>query len=173
MSLFISIPILSMALVATSPPSLSSPTPSAIQPTKYAILSWSRMSAADFGCYLEKNFGHKDPKFNCSLKNYVNKGHPSENTEAYYEGPAFPESKASAIHSLVQEVRVSFEGGQLQSLSLTLNKSLPEAEVRRLFLLPSSKDPRPENVTRISIRKCGEDGTCIEIEGFEHVGAGD
>lgn len=46
-------------------------------------------------------------------------------------------------------------------------------ELKTLFLLPSSKDTQPENMTSIGIRKCEEDEAYHEIEGFEHVGSGD
>jgi len=143
------------------------------QPTPYDVLSWPRMSAAKFGCYLEKTFGYKDKKFNCSLKDYKNQGDVCKNPEAYSEGPEFPVSKSSAIHPLIETARLSFEHGELQEVSFTLKKILPEAEVRRIFKLPAANATTPENVMNIIIQNCGKDSTCLSIEGFEHNGAGD
>ncbi len=143
------------------------------QPTQYDVLSWPRMSAASFGCYLEKTFGARDKKFNCSLKDYKNQGDVCKDPEAYSEGPEFPKSKASAIHPLIETAMVSFEHGELQEVSFTLKKILPETEVRRIFKLPAANATTPENVINISIQNCGKDSTCLSIEGFEHTGAGD
>ena len=53
------------------------------------LMTWPRMNAASFGCYMEKTMGYRDKRFNCSLTHYKNAGDPCKNTDAYYEGPAF------------------------------------------------------------------------------------
>lgn len=137
------------------------------------VLTWPRSNAADFGCFLEKELGHSDKKFNCGLKNYKNQGDPHKNTKEYYEGPNFPEGKASKIHKDIDQIHLDWEHGELQNVSLHLVKKMTDAEVRKTFKLPNSDNrPRP-NINSISIEQCGLKTTCLSFEGFEHQGAGD
>ena len=137
------------------------------------VLTWPQSTPADFGCFLEKELGHKDKKFNCGLKNYKNKGDPHKNTKEYYEGPDFPEGKASKIHKDIDQIHLDWERGELQNVSLHLVKKMTDAEVRKTFQLPSSdNDPRP-NVKSISIDQCGLKTTCLSFKGFDHQGAAD
>jgi hypothetical protein len=124
---------------------------------------WPRSRVDDFGCFLEKTFGYVDKKFNCRLKNYINKGDPCKNTTAYYEGPTFPENKAKEVHPLAKSIELSWEHGELQNLIITLNKKMTDAEVRKTFTLSEAA----------SIQQCGLKNTCILLVGFDHMGAGD
>ena len=137
------------------------------------FLSWPRSNAAAFGCFLENHFKHRDKRFNCSLENYKNKGDPHKNVEEYYEGPLFPKGKESKVHSEISSIDLSWEHGDLQSVSLTLKKKMNEAEVRKVFKLPAKENyPRP-NVMSISIQQCSIKATCVLIQGFDHQGSGD
>ena len=100
-----------------SAPSLAS---NALPPPLLDVRTWPRMSVGAFGCYLEKSLGHRDPRFNCALKHYQNKGDPCKNTEAYYEGPDFPVSLALHVHPLATDVKLDWEHGELQSVTITL-----------------------------------------------------
>jgi hypothetical protein len=139
------------------------------------ILKWPRMQANDFGCYLEQTFGVKDKKFNCSLKRYVNRGDACKRVEAYHEGPVFPRAVAGRIHPAVKDVELSWEHGQLQSLSLTFDRTLSRGEIVKLFALPKSFSYPKEypNVMSIDIQECSLKANCLVIDGFEHMGAGD
>ncbi len=125
--------------------------------------TWPRAGAKDFGCFLEKEFGHKDSKFNCSLKKYENKGDPCKNTKAYYQGPKFPAAKASLVNQKIQSIDLEWEHGDLQNISVTLKGRSLAAEAKRSFKLPEEAD----------IQDCGLKNTCIVIRGFDHQGAGD
>lgn len=139
------------------------------------ILNWPRMKVDEFGCYLEKHFGFKDEKFNCSLRGYVNTGDPCHETEAYYEGPSFPPSKAKEINSVVEAVDLSWEHGELQSVSLQFVSKIPEEELKRIFALPPEFNYPPlyKNIMDISIQDCSKTGNCLIVQGFDHLGAGD
>jgi hypothetical protein len=126
----------------------------------------------EFGCFLEKVFGTRDPCFNCSLKGYVNRGDPCRNTRAYHEGPAFPRAQASKVHPLVSEIHLAWEHGDLQEVQVTLTRRLSEPEARKAFALPQG-GKLPAYVTLISIQQCSNRATCILVQGFDHIGAGE
>jgi hypothetical protein len=136
-------------------------------------LTWTRALVDRFGCFLEKQFGSRDARFNCGLKNYVNKGDPCEKTDVYNEGPGFPAAKAATINPLVRSVDLSWEHGELQQVALTLTKKMPADEVRKIFALPKKNDERRDNVMSVDVQDCGKNATCVVIQGFDHVGAGD
>lgn len=137
------------------------------------FLSWPRSNAAMFGCFLEKDFKHKDKKFNCDLKNYKNQGDPHKKFEEYYEGPVFPKGKESKVHPDISDIDLSWEHGDLQGVSLTLTKKMAEAEVRKILKLPMNENYPRSNVMSISIQQCSLKATCVVIQGFDHQGAGD
>ncbi len=139
------------------------------------VLSWPRMTAGDFGCYIEMTFKVRDKKFNCGLKHYVNHGDPCKHPETYQEGPVFPNSVASRIHPLVKSVNLRWEHGDLQAISLTFTKKLRRDDIARIFALPTAFSYPKEypNIMTIDIQDCTRDGTCLEIQGFDHIGSGD
>lgn len=130
---------------------------------KKDITTWPKASVVDFGCFLEKEWGYKDGKFNCSLKKYVNKGDPCLNTTEYYEGPKIPNTIAKQIDSKVESIDLIWERGQLQSVALTLDNKYPEKELRKKFKLPTSAQ----------VQDCGKKNSCMTLIGFDHLGAGD
>lgn len=144
-------------------------------PSKKDVLSWPRTKADQFGCFLEKELGYKDPRFNCSLKNYVNQGSPCTATTEWTEGPAFPHKKAKTIHPLIEDINLAWEHGDLQGVSLTLRKKLTKKAVRKAFNLPKEESypPSRANVSSISIQDCSLKATCLIIQGFDHQGAGE
>ena len=125
--------------------------------------AWLRMKADDFGCLLERDFSFKDKKFNCALKGYKNSGDPCKNTQAYYEGPTFPQNKVKQVSPLIESIDLTWEHGELQGMSVTLIKKIPENEVRNLFKLPKLA----------SVQNCSLKSTCIVLTGFEHMGEAD
>jgi hypothetical protein len=137
------------------------------------LLAWPRMRADRFGCYLEKAFGHRDPRFNCALKRYVNKGDPCKNTKAYYDGPKFPDALKAKLHPSVRAVELSWEHGDLREVSITLGGELPEPAARALLKLPPKGAPLPEHVQDVRVEACGKGVTCVSLTGFDHQGAGD
>jgi hypothetical protein len=166
-----------------------------LAPASLNVLAWPRMSSSEFGCYMEKTLGHRDPRFNCALKGYENQGDPCDNTEAYEEGPGFPASLATRVHPLATDVQLSWEHGELQQVTITLKGTLNEAEVRNAFKLPSAdayqlseaqQQSMPENLMDSSVQyqtlnsSAGEGPsdpsqglTSVMLTGFDHMGAGD
>lgn len=130
---------------------------------KNDVTTWLKSDAKTFGCFLETHFSYRDKKFNCSLKNYENKGDPCKNTDEYYEGPSFPTGKEALVNKRFKAVELSWERGNLQKISITLDRKYKEKEVHKYFKLP-------ENA---SIQDCSNKETCIIFLGFEHQGSGD
>lgn len=153
-----------------------------LAPPSVDILAWPRMTSQDFGCYLEKTFGYKDKRFNCSLKHYKNKGDVCNDHVNYYEGPAFPEKLATKVHPLAQSVELTWEHGDLQSVTLTLKGSWSEKKVRKVFRMPraehiskatdAERSGFPENVMYNSVDSY-HGTTSVGLVGFDHMGGGD
>lgn len=138
-----------------------------------SLITWPRMKADAFGCMLERRFGFRDPKFNCSLHRYVNKGDPCRNTTAYYEGPSIPDAVAHAVSPDVDSIGLSWEGGKLQAVTVTFRRVVPAAEARAALGLPPSAARLPANVQGVDVQRCRRDATCVLVTGFDHQGAGD
>ena len=151
-----------------------------------AILSWPRMRADRFGCMLEKVFDHRDPKFNCSLTYYKNKGDPCKNTTEYYSGPAFPRAKVASVDPLLANLELSWEHGNLQAVALTFKDKQSVSRITERYGLPTLKPGIDDhtlaegkefgkfpNIANISIQTCHKERNCLLIEGFEHMGAGE
>jgi hypothetical protein len=138
------------------------------------LLTWPRMPVEQFGCYLEKSFGHRDARFNCSLENYENQGDPCKNTEAFYEGPEFPQALAAEVNPLATDVDLAWEQGQLQQVTITLKGRLTEEQARRALDLPDADShDTPENVMYIDVQYPDAASTAVSLTGFDHMGAGD
>lgn len=143
------------------------------------VLAWPRMAPDAFGCYLEKNLGQRDPRFNCALQGYQNQGDPCHNPEAYNEGPAFPEQLASRVHPLATAVDLSWEHGALQQVTVTLRGTLSETQVRQAFNLPhaasASAAKLPDNIMAAYVEAASpaQGLTSVTLLGFDHMGAGD
>lgn len=146
-----------------------------LQPASVDLMQWPRMDSPSFGCYMEKTFGHRDPRFNCSLKGYENKGDPCKNTDAYYEGPAFPGALASKVQPQVKDIDLSWEHGELQMVAITVTGEYSDQDVQRAFKLPSPvTDKAPAgNVMSVDIDHGNRGVTVISLTGFDHQGAGD
>ncbi len=136
-----------------------------------AVADWPRMRADKFGCLLEKELNYKDGKFNCSLKGYKNVGDPCQNVEIYYEGPSFPKEKTKYVHESLQSIDLSWEHGDLQSVSFIFKGKLTESRALKLLRLP--KSGFPSNISRISVQDCSKESTCVLVQGFDHMGSGD
>lgn len=131
--------------------------------SKTDFQSWPWAGVAEFGCFLEKKFGHRDPEFNCSLKSSMNKADPCTEHEAYVAGPTFPKAKVKSVHPLFESIDLHWEHGALQGIDITLKQKLSEDEVRKKLKL------KPE----ASVQQCAKDKTCIVLTGFAPQGAGD
>lgn len=151
--------LVSLALLASS--SLLAAPPQKLSKTDFT--SWPRANAKEFGCFLEKSFGQKDEKFNCELKSYKNSGDPCKNTKEYYEGPTFPREKVGKVNRRIEDIQLSWEHGELQSVSVVMKKKYPAKELKNIFKLPEAA----------SIQDCSLKATCIVLTGFDHMGAGD
>jgi hypothetical protein len=174
-----------LALLITASVSLPSLASDVLSPPSIDARTWPRMTADAFGCYLEKQLGHRDPRFNCALKHYENKGDPCKNTDAYYEGPAFPPDLATRVHPLATDVQLDWEHGELQNVTITLKGTWNENEVRRVFKLA---DTHASNIMSVDVQyptgpvddSVGHKpsdpmhgSTAVMLTGFDHMGAGD
>ncbi|MCL2260814.1 MAG: hypothetical protein FWC15_05595 [Fibromonadales bacterium] len=150
-------------------------------------VSWPRMGVDEFGCMMEKTFGHRDERFNCSLIGYENKGTPCNNTDEYYEGLAFPELLVKKVHPQLSNINLSWEGGRLQNIYFSFDGAFTKEQVLKIFGLSQENTPdnigyvdnaydgsylylkkTPDNISYVR----ASDGS-LDLTGFEHMGAGD
>jgi hypothetical protein len=142
-----------------------------LPPAGTNILGWPRMTSPAFGCLLEKTFGHRDARFNCSLPS-VNAGDACTDTDNYYAGPKFPPALITRIHTLASDVSLAFEHGRLQAVTVTLTGKFGESAMRQAFGLPPASG-QPENIVSVSVQDCSLTSTCLILTGFDHMGAAD
>lgn len=149
--------------------------PGADAPARHNILKWPDMNPVEFGCHVEETFDVKDKRFHCaSKKPYKAQDNPCK-SDAYSEGPAFPDAAASKVHPSIKSIMLTWEHGHLQGLSVEFKKKLSRAEIRRIFDLPADFDQpgRIKNIMTIDIQDCSKNGNCLGVSGFDHMGAAD
>ncbi|WP_238480966.1 hypothetical protein [Dyella telluris] len=176
---------IAIALLAASPASPAQTAPATeLAAPRIDILAWPRMASTDFGCRMEKTLGHRDTRFNCALNGYRNRGDICRTPDAYYEGPAFPDRLASAVHPLATHVELSWEHGNLQAVSITLKGTWSEASVRRAFGLPRASAGAltlterkahawPANLMDSDVQFPSQGETAVTLTGFDHMGGAD
>lgn len=141
--------------------------------SKKEVLTWPRATLPKFGCFLEKQFKFRHPRFNCSTKKYKNKGDVCRNTQAYYEGIQFPETLVSQVHTSIRAIELFWEHGELQRVSVSFKNKMKAEDIQKIFgLPPDGKSVRP-NIQSYSIQDCNKDFNCLSLVGFDHTGAGD
>ena len=133
---------------------------------KTDILTWTQMRVDVFGCMMEKTFGYRHERFNCSLRNYVNNGDPCFNTGEYNEGPQFPENLTEKVHPWMKEIFLNWEGGVLQTVVFLFDKPRSEEQILKEFGI--DPDNLPDNIFEVSAYE-----RSLTIIGFEHFGAGE
>ncbi len=137
------------------------------------LLTWPRVSSVEFGCFLERQLGHKDRQFHCARRAPVRPGDPCKSPKLYAAGPGFPAAKVGQIHPDVTAIDLSWERGALQQVTLTLATKMTDRAARERLRLPAAGDPLPQNVQRIDVEECSAHASCVTLTGFEHLGAGD
>jgi hypothetical protein len=137
------------------------------------LLTWPRMRAVEFGCLLQTRYRARDPRWSCATPDTGPRGDPCGDTVAYYAGPAFPPERAGEVAPGVVDVRLSWEHRNLQSVVVELEGELTEAEARRRLDLPAAGAALPANVQAITVQRCGRGRTCVDLVGFDHLGAGE
>jgi hypothetical protein len=147
-----------------------------LEPTN--VLTWPRAPVDKFGCMLERDFETRHPRFNCSLRNYVNRGDACAATDAYYEGPEFPADKVEKVLPQIDRIEIANEHGQVQAVTLILKRRQTQTAIRALLGLPSSRAALPANISSVDIQGCRPEGASqicnvVLIQGFDHMGAGD
>jgi len=80
---------------------------------------------------------------------------------------------AATVAPGVAEIRLSWEHGDLQSVVIVLRGGWSEPDARRRLGLPAAGTALPPNVQSIGVQRCGRDHTCVDLVGFDHMGAGD
>lgn len=136
------------------------------------ITQWPGMPVERFGCMVEKSLGYRDKKFNCDLKNYENHGDPCQNTGEYYEGITLPVSEYQKINPHLINIQLNWEHGKLQSVMFAFDRKFSPAELTKIFHLPA-QDSLPANITYMDIQDCTLHNTCLLLQAFDHIGAGD
>jgi len=119
---------------------------------------------------LEQSLGHREPKFNCSLKKFKPVDNPC--VSAYYDGVEFPPALVAKVHPLLSNIELTWEHGQLQSVSLDFKKGVDANSLRKTFGLDRTS-AYPKNIMSADIQDCSRDSVCLLIQGFDHMGAGD
>jgi len=140
-------------------------------PPAIAVLDWAKMHPAEFGCYLHTTFGIRDKNWNCDQKKPAATGDPCTDTKTYYAGPQFPKRLVKKIDSRLDEIQLAWEHGNLQALTLVFTAKVSEAEARAMSGLP--QEGLPQNLMSIDLQQCGRDATCLVIQMFDHLGAGE
>lgn len=139
------------------------------------LVSWPRMTVADFACLLEQRAGHADAQFNCAASRKLsNWGDACHDTDLSYAGPQLPEALARQLNPHITAVDLDWEYGRLQSVNVTFDKIMTAEEVADIFPDVNLEDPTSrENLSNASLQDCAEDASCLYLEGFEHLGGGD
>ena len=146
-----------------------------LAPARHNVLKWQSMDPVQFGCYVEKTFGIRDPRFHCGARRYVPSSDPCTAGDAYDEGPAFPDAAAARIHPAIKAIDLSWEHGKLQQVSIDFKRKLSRKEIATILALPENFEVPQEKMKFVSIyiQECSSDGTCLGIQMFEHMGAAD
>jgi len=134
--------------------------------------TWPRADVQTFGCFLEKELAYRDPKFNCSLKNYHKQINPSK-AETYYEGPPFPDSKVQQIHPAIQGIVLSWEHGSLQGVALDFKPGISPSQIVEFFHLPKKGSFVLPNLMSYDIQSSTPTSYSLLLQGFDHQGTGD
>jgi len=142
------------------------------------VLTWPRTPVDRLGCMLERAFDMRDARFNCALRNYVNRGNACTQLDAYYEGPTFDGAMANKVSPEFDQLQLAHVGGRLQALTLVLKQRRTRTAIAALLGLPQPGEALPANISRIDVQGCRAEGpgevcSVVLIEGFDHVGAGD
>jgi hypothetical protein len=144
-----------------------------LAPFKVDVKSWPRQSVGKIGCALEK-LGHRDPVFNCSLKNYKSYDNPCGDTRRYHEGPVFPKALLPRVHPRAVALDLTFEHGDLQWLLLTLQGEFSPAQVWTALGLPDRTEAQFHTQYGMPWSVEARAGkTSVSLQGFDHMGAGD
>ncbi|MFV3369927.1 hypothetical protein ACNFH5_17315 [Pseudomonas sp. NY15435] len=148
---------------------------SAVPFTTADLVSWPRMSVADFACLLEQRTGHADAQFSCAAsKKLSNWGDACHDTELSYAGPQLPEALVHQLDPRIVAVDLDWEYGRLQSVNVTFDKIMTAEEVADIFPDVNLDDPTSrDNLSNASLQDCAENASCLYLEGFEHLGAAD
>lgn len=139
------------------------------------LVSWPRMSVADFACLLEQRTGHADAQFSCAAsKQLSNWGDACRDTDLSYAGPQLPEALGRQLNPHIEAVDLDWEYGRLQSVNVTFDKIMTADEVADIFPDVNLDDPASrDNLSNASLQDCAADSSCLYLEGFEHMGGGD
>lgn len=139
------------------------------------LVSWPRMSVADFACLLEQRTGHGDAQFSCAAsKQLSNWGDACHDTDLSYAGPQLPEALVRQFDPRISAVDLDWEYGRLQSVNVTFDKIMTAEEVADIFPEVNLDDPGSRaNLSNASLQDCATDSSCLYLEGFEHMGGAD
>lgn len=104
---------------------------SAVAAAKLDLAAWLRMRPSEFGCWMERSFGHRDAAWNCTAPERPPVNDPCD--DGFEDGPAVPPEVARRIHPLLRQVEVAWEHGSLQSARFHFDPGLSKADEERVL----------------------------------------
>jgi hypothetical protein len=135
------------------------------------VLAWFEKGPPEFGCWVERALGYRDPRWNCDLTGWSPSGDPCDDTAPYYEGPELPEADAKRLDHRLRTIGLDWEHGRLREVVFYFEGPVTESLARGAFGLPA--EGAPAGFLDVGMQLCSKSGTCLHIEKFEHQGAGD
>jgi hypothetical protein len=113
--------------------------------------------------------GQRDPAFNCTSPKAPT-GDPCRDTDSYDRGPKFPEALVAKVSPTIAAIQVEWEHGDLQSLALHFKPEVTREAIERAFAVAAGPE-RHSNVMSADIQ--GGSSLLLQMQGFDHMGAGD
>lgn len=150
---------------------LAAPKPARELVTTAKILEWLTLDPPRLGCALQKSFGAKDPKWNCSLKVWAPSGDFCKNPREFAAGLQIDDATARKIHPSLKSVRLAWENGAIQAMVFEFSEKLSEAQARRMLKLPAPGTPLPPGILQIGTGDCSREGSCLTLKAFERTSA--
>ncbi len=86
-----------------------------------------------------------------------------------------PDVVAARIHPEIKSIDLAWEHGAMQQMSVAFKRKLSRKEIATILSLPEHFEVPQQQLKfiRIYIEQCGIDGSCLGIQMFDHMGAGD
>lgn len=120
----------------------SAPSPGPAQPqaaraaapapaAKLDVAAWVRMRPSEFGCWMERSFGYRDPDYGCAAPARPAVSDPCQ--DGFDDGPSVPAEVARRIHPLLREVDLAWERGALQSARFLFDPGVADGELARIL----------------------------------------
>lgn len=143
--------------------------PAPTEATSIRVLEWFKLDPVAFGCWMERTYGHRSARWNCSARKPASYGDPCKNVGAYYDGPDVPEKVVKRMPPTILDVHLEWEGGRLRLAIIQVAEGASEESIRRTLGLPLAA--KPPDFAFVGFRKCLD--RCFVLEKAAHMGAGE